>query len=76
MDCQMTITICEREEGASGPGADLIFDHGERFPITIVDPFDEKEETRQGRYFEEHIRFPFTGQVQAEQAAASIRAYG
>src|SRR5262249_27372737 len=27
-------------------------------------------------YFEQHLRFPFTGQVRAKQAAASITPYG
>jgi tetratricopeptide (TPR) repeat protein len=73
----MTImTISEREGIASTPNADLILDHGEKYPITITDPFTEKEEERLEWYFERHVRFPFTRQVRAERAAASITGYG
>ena len=42
----------------------------------MSDPFSAKEEKRLEWYFEEHLRFPFTNQIMAEAAAASIVPYG
>lgn len=39
-------------------------------------PFDEQGEALLAWCFEEHLRFPFTNQVKAATAAASIVTYG
>ncbi|MBN1401465.1 MAG: CHAT domain-containing protein, partial [Anaerolineae bacterium] len=70
------ITIRERGPQPDGTNACLIFDHGEEYPITVADPFAEGEEALLEWYFEEHLRFPFTHQVRARKAAASVTAYG
>jgi len=38
--------------------------------------FRRREEARLEWYFEQHLRFPFTDQVEAQAAAASVTAYG
>ena len=68
------ITI--REQATDQRNALLIYDYGEQFPIVISDPFTPKEEARLEWYFEEHLRFPFTRQVRAREAAASVTRYG
>ena len=70
------LTIRQRAPQPDGSNACLVFDHGEEYPITVSDPFDEGQEERLEWYFEQHLRFPFTRQVDAQQAAASITAYG
>ena len=70
------ITITETGRFTDQPNATLSFDHGAPQPITITDPFSDAEEERLRWYFEEHLRFPFTDQVHASQAAQSIVAYG
>jgi tetratricopeptide (TPR) repeat protein len=71
----MTVITIREAEG-HGRNAELHFEHGETFPLTIQDPFIPEEEQRLAWYFEEHLRFPFTNQDIAAQAAASIRSYG
>jgi hypothetical protein len=56
--------------------ATLSFDHGPQYHITVSNPFSIQEEEALGWYFEEHLRFPFTKKVKAQQAASSIRTYG
>src|SRR5258706_259846 len=63
-------------DGSNSPNAQVSFDHGEEFPAAIQNPFSEAEEERLGWYFEEYLRFPFTRNVLAEEAAKSITAYG
>jgi tetratricopeptide (TPR) repeat protein len=46
------------------------------YPITITDPFKEQQEQELEWYFEEHLEFPFTKKVRAQNAAASITTYG
>jgi CHAT domain/NACHT domain len=70
------ITITETGRFTDQPNATLSFDHGAPQPITITDPFSDVEEERLRWYFEEHLRFPFTDQVHASQAAQSVVAYG
>jgi len=70
------ITITETGRFTDTPNATLSFDHGAPSPITITPPVSEAEEARLRWYFEEHLRFPFTDQVRARQAAESIVAYG
>ncbi|HJT56452.1 MAG TPA: CHAT domain-containing protein, partial [Ktedonobacteraceae bacterium] len=61
---------------ANSPNAQVSFDHGEEFPATIQNPFSAAEEKRLAWYFEDYLRFPFTRNVLAEEAAQSINAYG
>jgi hypothetical protein len=77
IDATMTlISIRERAGGSGGSNAVVSFDHGEEYPVAIAAPFSAEGEQRLEWYFEEHIRFPFIEQVQAQAAAASITAYG
>jgi tetratricopeptide (TPR) repeat protein len=70
------ISIRRRDPRPDGTNACLVFDHGEEFPISISDPFSESDEARLEWYFEHHLRFPFTHQVDAQEAGESITAYG
>src|SRR5215470_11166320 len=70
------IRIQDHPGGATGSNAIVSFDHGPEYPITISDPFSEKEEQELEWYFEDHLTFPFTNKVRAEHAAASITTYG
>ncbi len=70
------ITIQQTGDLAGSPNATVSFDHGGGYPITISDPFSEAEKERLRWYFEEHLHFPFTRQVLAREAAASIPLYG
>ncbi len=55
------IEIREREQIADDEfSAEVVFDHGAPYPITVKDPFTEAEERRLEWYFEQHLRFPFT----------------
>ena len=70
------ITIRETGSSDESPNAAVSFDkHGE-YPITITDPFSEKEEKRLEWYFEEHLRFPFLENVRADVARKSVASYG
>jgi hypothetical protein len=72
------ISIQER----GGPGADgtwqavVRFNHGPENPVTISNPFLEKDEQELEWYFEEHLEFPFTRKVRAHDAAVSVKTYG
>jgi len=71
------ITISQTDESTVSPfNAAVQFDNGPRYPITVSDPFSEEEEDRLQWYFEGWLGFPFTGQVKAGQAAASVADYG
>src|SRR5437870_8839650 len=70
------IRIREYAATAEGFEAAVSFDDGTEYPITIRDPFSQKDEERLEWYFEEWLRFPFTRQVEAQRAAASVVAYG
>ena len=67
--------ISIRERGLSTPDPVVSID-GQEYPITVADPFSPAEEARLEWYFEEHLRFPFLDNVQAQAAAASVRTYG
>ncbi|MEK8021963.1 MAG: tetratricopeptide repeat protein [Candidatus Parabeggiatoa sp.] len=56
--------------------AELSFDHGMPYPITIKNPFSAKQEKLFEWYFEKYSKFPFTKQVEFAQAAASVPRYG
>jgi tetratricopeptide (TPR) repeat protein len=71
-----TITIREHVGGPDGSNATLSFDGQGEYALTITDPFSEEEEQRLEWYFEEHLRFPFVKQVEAQAAAESVERYG
>ncbi len=56
--------------------ATVSVDGQSEYPITVRDPFDQKQERDLEFYFEEWIQFPFDQQVRARRAAASIEGYG
>src|SRR5579859_2689758 len=70
------IRIQEHPGGQNNSNAIVSFDYGPEYPITVRDPFSEEEEQLLEWYFEEHLRFPFTREVTAKEAATSISAYG
>ena len=70
------IRIQERPGGADGPNAIVSFNNGPEYSITITNPFEEPQEQELEWYFEEHLEFPFTKKVRAQNAAASIKTYG
>jgi len=70
------IRIQERPGAPDGSNAIVSFNNGPEYPITINDPFKEQEEQELEWYFEEHLEFPFTKKVRAQNAAASIKTYG
>ena len=71
------IIIREVEKNEKGFSATVQFGpEGAPYEIEVSDPFSEQEEARLEWYFEEWLKFPFTDQVPAEQAKASIRTYG
>lgn len=73
------IQIRQVTQGAEKPGqfrAVVSFEHGPEHPITIQDPYQAGDETNLAWYFEEYLRFPFTGQVRARKTADSLFTYG
>ncbi|HEU5373808.1 MAG TPA: tetratricopeptide repeat protein [Ktedonobacteraceae bacterium] len=70
------ICIQECSEQAGVFQAKISFNQRLDYDITVRDPFSKEEEERLEWYFEEHLKFPFTHQVKAQEAAASITEYG
>jgi len=70
------IRIRERADTADGFAATVSVDDQGEYPITVTDPFGAEQEALLEWYFEEHLRFPFMRQVEAQAAAASPTAYG
>ncbi len=70
------IRIQEHSESAGVFQAKVSFDQGPEYDITVRDPFSKEEEERLEWYFEEYLKFPFTDQVKAQEAATSITTYG
>ena len=70
------IRIQERPGEPNSPNAIASFNNGPEYPITINNPFEEQQEKELEWYFEEHLEFPFTKKVRAQNAAASIKTYG
>src|SRR5205823_5685914 len=62
--------------GPNGANAVVSFNSGTQYPVTISDPFSEKEEETLEWYFEEYLKFPFTKGVKVRTAVASITTYG
>lgn len=69
------ITIREKQATDNGFEATLIINHQE-YPITITDPFTQKEEQRLEWYYENWLVFPMTDQEIANQARDSVKTYG
>lgn len=76
MNAPTIIRIQEQAEQDGQFHALISFNHGPEYSVTVRDPFENKQEAELDWYFEEHLRFPFTNQVRAKKAAASITAYG
>lgn len=70
------IQIYERPGGPDGTNAVVRFNNGPEYHVLVQNPFTDGQEQVLAWYFEEHLRFPFGGQVQAREAAASIITYG
>ena len=70
------IRIQERPEGPDGSNAMVSFNNGPEYSITINNPFEEQQEQELEWYFEEHLEFPFTKKVRAQNATISIKTYG
>ncbi|MFZ4657342.1 MAG: tetratricopeptide repeat protein [Caldilineaceae bacterium] len=70
------ITIRQTGGGSATPNAEISFDGGAGWPLTVRNPFDAEEEQRLAWYFEKWLTFPFTDQVKAQAAATSVRRYG
>lgn len=70
-----TISINERGGETDSPNAAVSINGEGGYPITVRNPFSPQEETRLEWYFERRLRFPFTEQVEAQAAAASVAAY-
>src|SRR5690349_1189521 len=56
--------------------ANLSFDHGPLYPITLHNPFTEEDERLLEWYFEEHLEHPYKDKIKALNAAKSITTYG
>jgi hypothetical protein len=72
----MTVIRIQEQKGQEGVNATVSFDDQGDYAAAITNPFDEAKERGLEWYFEEHLRFPFTEQVRACEAAASIKPYG
>jgi tetratricopeptide (TPR) repeat protein len=70
------ITIRQTGDLSATPNAEISFDGGAGWPVTVQNPFGAEEEHRLAWYFEQWLKFPFTDGVRAEAAAASVRRYG
>ncbi len=76
------LLLCQKSRFAStrkpseGFAATVSIDGQTQYPVSVRDPFDEKQEKDLEFYFEEWIQFPFDGQIKAQRAAASVQGYG
>jgi hypothetical protein len=70
------ITIREIAALNEEPNVSLSIDGRGEFKTTVKSPFTDAQEKELVWYFEEHLRFPFTGEKRALQAAKSIQDYG
>jgi hypothetical protein len=71
-----TITLRYQQATEAGFAATVSIDRQTQYPVTISDPFTERQERELEFYFEQWIRFPFDNQVIAQRAAASVQTYG
>lgn len=72
----MSIIRIREQHEEEGWNARVIFDNAAEYPITIQNPFSEKDEELLAWYFKEHLRHPFTDEELARRAARSIQRYG
>ncbi|RKZ92838.1 MAG: Tfp pilus assembly protein PilF [Candidatus Parabeggiatoa sp. nov. 1] len=71
------ITIHEKQQPDDNTfQAELSFNNGTPYLITIKNPFSEPKEKTLQAYFEESLSLPFTNEVKFAQAAASLPLYG
>lgn len=70
------IQIAERENGHPGMQAVVSFNHGPIYQVSIINPFDERQEQLLAWYFEEYLSRPYVKQTQAHEAAKSITTCG
>ena len=71
-----TITLRYQQTTEAGFAATVSIDRQTQYPVTLQDPFTERQERELEFYFEQWIRFPFDNQVIAQRAAASVQTYG
>src|SRR5215469_405876 len=76
MGMAQLITIKEHSEREGGWQAVVRFNNGQEHAIKVSNPFSDEEERELAWYFEEHLAFPFTKKVRAQNAAQSIPGYG
>ena len=60
-----SILIQERGGLADGRNAIVRFNDEGEYPVTVANPFSEKQEKELEWYFEEHLRFPFVDGVRS-----------
>jgi hypothetical protein len=68
--------LIEIREDSGRPGGAMLRIDGFDYPVTVASPFEAEKLEELDWYFEQHLQFPFTGQVRARQARDSIAAYG
>ena len=66
------ISIQERGEIEGGWQAVVRFNNGPENFIKVSPPFSDEEEQELEWYFEEHLAFPFTKKVRAQNAAMTV----
>src|ERR1700680_5248375 len=76
MGMAQLISIQERGEREGGWQAVVRFNYGQEHTIKVSNPYSDEEEQELEWYFEEHLAFPFTKKVRAQNAATSIPTYG
>ncbi len=72
----LTISLRYQQTTEAGFVATVSIDGQTQYPVTVQDPFTERQERELEFYFEQWIRFPFDNQVIAQRAAASVQTYG
>lgn len=70
------IIIREDHESADDTNATVSFDQGPPYPIRTHDPFSKGKEAQLEWYFEQHLRFPFVKEKEAQAAAHNVQVYG
>ncbi len=70
------ITIREHSGSTDDSNATVCFDQGTPYPIKIHDPFSKGKEAQLEWYFEQHMRFPFVKQAEAQSAVHNVQVYG
>ncbi|MGK7899161.1 MAG: Tfp pilus assembly protein PilF, partial [Xenococcus sp. (in: cyanobacteria)] len=70
------ITIREVEQIENGFTAELVLEGRGNYPITITNPFSDREEKLLEWYFEGWLNQPHLDRVIAERAKASVKTYG